>query len=364
MRAITGIFLALVLAPLAAPAPPAARAEETPIRGAARGVALDLSGVADAELRADLEAFRGSDAAFEWEMKPLKTGPGGAVEVYELTFPSPVVTPFPENNVVWCKFFPPQGVPAGARVPAVCVLHHLGGEFTIEEVLCDYLARSGVAALYVEFPFYNQRRPKDEPRARRIFSGGDLEAFRDGARQAVLDVRRAGDWLLSRPDVDPERLGVVGISLGAMLGSIVGGVDPRFGRNVLIIGGGDLPSIFLHPSDETRGIRRTLEERGLTRADIEALVRPIEPCRFAHRLRGKHVLMINADRDEIIPRASTEALWRAMGEPEIVWFKAGHVTIAAYLMDLLRLTRDHLQQPARGGGERAPAPGEREGRLF
>lgn len=43
----------------------------------------------------------------------------------------------------------------------------------------------------------------------------------------VENVRRALDYLASQSDVDAKRLGVAGLSLGAMTAAIVAGVDPR-----------------------------------------------------------------------------------------------------------------------------------------
>ena len=34
--------------------------------------------------------------------------------------------------------------------------------------------------------------------------------------QAVLDIRRATAWLADRPEVDAERLGIFGVSLGGI----------------------------------------------------------------------------------------------------------------------------------------------------
>jgi carboxymethylenebutenolidase len=40
-------------------------------------------------------------------------------------------------------------------------------------------------------------------------------------------VRHALSWVAARPDVDPDRIGVVGVSLGAALGLTVAGLEPR-----------------------------------------------------------------------------------------------------------------------------------------
>jgi hypothetical protein len=50
--------------------------------------------------------------------------------------------------------------------------------------------------------------------------------------------------------------------------------------------------------------------------------------------------MLNASRDEVIPPACTLSLWRAFGQPEIVWFDAGHYSAMRFIFDGLgRVTR-------------------------
>jgi len=47
------------------------------------------------------------------------------------------------------------------------------------------------------------------------------------ARYFIWDAKRALDYLVSRPDVDPERLGAVGCSGGGALTAFIGALDPR-----------------------------------------------------------------------------------------------------------------------------------------
>lgn len=329
-------------------APGLACAEE----GIAFATRLDLAGVTDETLRHDLAAFdgpAGAGATFRWEMRPAVSRAGEPI--FEVTFPSPRPSGHAENDVVWCRFYPPRIEP-GERAPAALVLHHMGGDFGAEAALADYLAKCGIAALEVEFPYYGPRRPSEKDVPKRLFEG-EPEAVVAATRQAVADVRRAADWLLARPEIDPARIGCVGISLGGILGSLVAGADPRFTRNVLVIAGGDLATILLHESRETRRARRLFAERGWGRAEVEALVRPIEPLRFIGRARAAaenggapRILMLNAARDEVIPRPATEALREAAGRPEIVWYETGHATIAVFFTDLLARTREWFLAPA------------------
>lgn len=57
--------------------------------------------------------------------------------------------------------------------------------------------------------------------------------------QMVTDVMQAVSYLISRPDVDGTRIGVLGFSMGSFVVSLAGAVDTRI-RAVLLTGGGDL----------------------------------------------------------------------------------------------------------------------------
>lgn len=59
--------------------------------------------------------------------------------------------------------------------------------------------------------------------------------YRDWMCQSVVDLRRGIDYLLSRPDIDPERIAVFGGSLGGWIGSILSAVEPRIKVSVLSV---------------------------------------------------------------------------------------------------------------------------------
>ena len=52
----------------------------------------------------------------------------------------------------------------------------------------------------------------------------------------AIELRRAVDFLLTQPEVDPDRLGYVGHDYGAVYGGILAGVDHRLKTAVLITG--------------------------------------------------------------------------------------------------------------------------------
>ena len=50
-------------------------------------------------------------------------------------------------------------------------------------------------------------------------------------RQGICDIRRAAAWLAGRPEVDPAKLGVTGISLGGITSALASAVDPAINRS-------------------------------------------------------------------------------------------------------------------------------------
>jgi len=306
--------------------------------GKSRHRPLVLEGAPD-DLRALLAEHEIADRDFPWTLSK-KRETAKLVE-YELTFPSPLKTDVEENNTVPCKVWMPKD--DQKRRPAAVMLHWLGGSFDILEAVCARMAERGITTLMLWMPTYGKRRAKDPAKRTKMISL-DNERTLLLFKQAMLDIRRAGDWLASRRDVEPSRVGLVGISLGAVVGAVVSGIDLNFRRVAFLVGGGDLPGVVLHGSKETAEIKKLAEEKGLGRDELAKLWRPIEPLTYASRLRTDRVLMLNAESDQVFPRACTDKLWEACGKPEIVWYKADHYTWAMALPKILDALEKHLEK--------------------
>jgi hypothetical protein len=152
--------------------------------------------------------------------------------------------------------------PKGGEVPALLVVPKRRGPFpgvivqhglpsTKEDFLpvgID-LARSGAVAILIDAPF---NRPQ-QGRIRGDLSGTPKD--RDEQIQLVIDLRRAVDLLLARPDVDRRRLAYVGISYGAAMGGLLAWVEDRIKAYVLAVGDGGLVSHFTGPNDPSRRSR-------------------------------------------------------------------------------------------------------------
>ncbi len=276
--------------------------------------------------------FRLEPARFAYELTPIDSTP--RYNVSKLTFPSPIESPDAVNNVVHAEFFEPVGFP-GKR-PAAVVLHILGSDFPLSRYVAARLADQGVAALFVKLPYYGERRPPAAPGAvPRKFLTADIERTMNSMRQGVCDVRRAAAWLASRDNVDPDRLGVTGISLGGIISSLAVSVDPQIQSGALLLAGGNLSKI-LWEMPEAAPFRKLWTEQGKTIDDLKRLADPYDPVTYAAGMIGKRVLMIAGNVDEVVPPESARALWEAAGKPPILWCDCGHYSAIGYLLPGIR----------------------------
>jgi dienelactone hydrolase len=277
------------------------------------------------------ERFRLSPAKFAYELETVRTTP--RYTVAEVRFPSPIESPDPVNNTVHAEYFRPVGE---GRRPAVVVLHILGSDFALSRYLAARLADRGVAALFVKLPYYGERRPKDGTRR---FLSADIERSILAMRQGVCDVRRAGAWLAARPEVDPSKLGVTGISLGGIVAAVSAANDPAFKSVALLLAGGRLADVIWE-MPEAAAFREMWLASGRTKADVAVLTDPFDPLSYADRLAGKRLMMIAGTVDEVIPPASVQSLWEATGRPPIRWYDGGHYSSAGFLLPAFRATVD------------------------
>jgi dienelactone hydrolase len=167
-------------------------------------------------------------------------------------------------------------------------------------------------------------------------------------QQGVLDIHRAKDWLRSRPEVDPKRVSVVGISLGALAAATAAGVDPDYHRIALVLGGGDIAGIL---TSGLPGLKRTRDaclKKAANADELRERIRVIEPLTFAYRIPRDAVLMVNARQDDHIPVACTEKLWRALGQPAIHWYDTTHIGAAIHLFDIADILSAFLGGQAQG----------------
>ena len=282
-----------------------------------------------------------NNSPFRYQMH--KTATKGSYDIYRITYPSPVVTPVVQNNTIPADYYLPHGITADSRPrPAVICIHILNGNFELVRTLCSSLAARGIPAVMFKLPYYGER----------ALPGGELELARSTERfveaisQGAEDARRTFDLLASRPEIDPERIGISGISLGGIVSASTAGVDPRIDRAALILAGGDLLRVIHHAreSEELSRHIRSLPEA--QRTTIERAINQADPLTHAAKLRKRamegRVLMINATQDNVIPPSATKKLATALGMADrVVWLEGlGHYTAISRIGQIMQQTVD------------------------
>jgi alpha/beta hydrolase family protein len=325
-------LIVTLLASLVLPASSAAIAAEPPVRRAE--VRFEPS------LQEEIivpKPFRLEAQTFAFEQKPQSTV-SDEISMSLVTFPSPVKTPYERNNTVHCEYYRPA---APGKYPACVVLHILGGDFPLSRMFADSLAHRGVAALFVIMPYYGPRR---EPGVNVRMISPDPEQTVRGMTQAVKDIRYSAAWLAAQPEVDPDQLGVFGISLGGITAALAGTAEPRFHKICPVLAGGGIGSILWEsPEPHMVEVRRRWLATGGTRESLLELMQSIDPASYGDRVRDRKILMLNASHDEVIPKKCTESLWQAFGRPKIFWYDAGHYTAAWHLVDAVGRVTDFFQ---------------------
>ena len=132
-------------------------------------------------------------------------------------------------------YFAYQRDTTDTRYPTVILLHgnnrYRGSQDTWTRSWLDILARSGYCVLAIDQYGYGDRFVTGK-----AHKMGPYER-RDWARQHVVDVRRALDYVSSRTEVDTTRIGLMGESMGGSNACLTAGLEERLATVVLVITG-------------------------------------------------------------------------------------------------------------------------------
>jgi cephalosporin-C deacetylase-like acetyl esterase len=158
-------------------------------------------------------------------------------------------------------------VKAGQRAPALVAIHGGGGRADKGRALAG--ARHGFVTFALDLPGKGPRRARSQS------TGPDMTvqnifAVRDPKENylvhALRATQRAITYLQTRPEVDPARIGVLGVSWGGVLALLTATTDPRVKAAVDVFGAGyiDQWSTWIGylarlPGEEVRYFRRHLD---------------------------------------------------------------------------------------------------------
>lgn len=135
---------------------------------------------------------------------------------------------------------------------------------------------------------------------------------REGVIQDVIDLRRGLDLLIGRGDVDPERLGFVGLSYGADYGAIFCAVDGRL-SSAAFVSGGTLREWYARRVPEAVRVRYL------------QLMETVAPDRYLPFVTRTQLLFQNGRDDAVYTQQEIDDFQSSVRRRKTVrWYDGGH----------------------------------------
>ena len=239
------------------------------------------------------------------------------VTVTELTFASPRGEPVPT------LLFEPDG---DGPFAGLVLMHGAPGTKENFKDWGVYYARYGFVAIAIDAPQFRSDHNIGHVSMALIwprFEEKDLEE----QSQLILDLQRAVDLLLTRENVDPERLAYIGGSYGGAMGGLFSGVEKRLKAYVLKVGDGGIIEHLSQPDEQ--GYPKTLPR-------WVNILWPIEPLHYVGLAAPAELLFLNGVTDSYVPASDALRYQQAGSEPKtVVWYNEGHFLPARHYYDLL-----------------------------
>lgn len=233
---------------------------------------------------------------------------------------------------------------APRRSPVILILPISGGDYEAESIFARYFARRGLAVVLV--------------RRREIYTTDPTpSAINAWLKESISDNKRVLDWIETQPELDPQRIGLFGISLGAIQGALLAPLDARIQAAALGLAGSDLPYILSNSTE--KGIVRDrnkflkAHEMDVTRFHDD-LARTIDwdPAKVARYAEPEKVLLILGRFDTVVPFRKGCELRRQMGFPETIILPTGHYSSVLCIFYVERVCYEFLEEHLRPGIER------------
>lgn len=228
--------------------------------------------------------------------------------------------------------------------PLAILVHGWGDHSVVPfRLMIPELLKKGFACFILYQPFHDSRFPEEmKPRLNHLTP----DEWFTGYQMAVTDIRRIIDWASENNHSELRKVAVVGLSLGAFVSSIAMGIDPRINAGVFLVHGGNTGKItqlsrishfrkgLRHPIKEYEKSQRNYSEylqevvsKGFENVFPEQKSFLIDPLTYAHLLKGRPSLMINALWDEFIPEVASIDFWQACGQCKRIVLPATHASI-------------------------------------
>ena len=248
------------------------------------------------------------DRDFPYLLEVSEPRDRGSYLEYDVTFESA------HDELVPSVYIRPS---AEGSYPGIVFLHGRGGNKRDILSVAPLFASAGYAGIAIDCQYHGDRNP----RGKNIYSQYFYQD-RDAVIQTVIDARRAVDFLQSRDEVRSDRIGLVGGSMGGIIGTLVAAVEKRIAASVLLVAGGNWSRIA---SISQHGDAVNLRKVGADLQKLGQVLACVDPINFVDLISPRPVLFQLGKNDDIVPAECGRELFEAAREPkEVDWYDSGH----------------------------------------
>lgn len=245
--------------------------------------------------------------------------------------------------------------PAGLRAPAPAILynHYHGGKYELgkDELLlakramrmpsyAEALTSQGYCALCMDMWAFGERSTRTE-----------LDIFKDMLWQGrvmwgmmVFDSLRGFDYLRTRPEIDPQRIGTLGMSMGSTMAWWAAALEPRIKVCV------DICCLTDYQAMRDAGL---LSGHGVYYF-VPSLVKHFSTAEINSLIAPRPHLGLAGNRDKLTPPAGLDRIdaelrqaYSASGHPEnwkLLRYNVGHIETPAMRREALAFLKEHLSR--------------------
>ena len=174
----------------------------------------------------------------------------------------------------------------------------------------DYLARNGYVVFAADAPMWGERGQQEGPRRDRydMIAGNMMMYGIDLSAYMTYDDISGTEFLAQMPEVDPNRIGCMGCSMGAYRAWMLSALSDRIKAGAAIC--------WLTTTDEQMSFKYSRTENGGFANCFPGLRRWLDYPHVASIACPKAMLFINGSQDKLFPVAGVEKAFRIMHD---VW---------------------------------------------
>lgn len=228
-------------------------------------------------------------------------------------------------------------IPRTGAPPYPCILqlhgHAVGGKSIWWEGnrgrrITEALLSSGFALLALDAQYEGERKANNDYESSIVFvKRGWFHEFRETVVQSIVDYRRAIDYLSTRAEIDTNRIGVFGYSLGGIMTFLLTGVESRIKVSVAavtpLMGKGS-------PADNSKFDNYQLSA--------------ISPRNYARAINNRPFLMLMGKKDFYYTVDEAQQVFDLIDSQtkNIMLYDSGHQLPVDYIETAVKWFQEHL----------------------